>query len=93
MSTGFAFKRNFHLCSVSNLRIFLVFQLRTFKVGFSGPKTLRNGPLVIRTNLTTELKQIGRCSLKKSCGSLQANLRCGHWLQASDELSWFCKEE
>ena len=48
MSTGFAFKQSLHLCSVSNLRIFLVFQLRTFRVGFSGPKTfcglLRNGP-------------------------------------------------
>ena len=38
MSTGFAFKQSLHLCSVSNLRIFFVFQLRTFKVGFSGPK-------------------------------------------------------
>ena len=27
MSTGFAFKQRFHLCSVSNLRILLVFQL------------------------------------------------------------------
>ena len=41
MSTGFAFKQRLHLYSVSNLRIFLVFQLRTFKVGFSGPKTFR----------------------------------------------------
>ena len=39
MSTGFAFKQSLHLCSVSNVRIFLVFQLRTFKVGVSGPKT------------------------------------------------------
>ena len=31
MSTGFAFKQRLHLCSVSNLRIFLVFQLRTFR--------------------------------------------------------------
>ena len=42
MSTYFAFKQNLHLCSVSNLRIFLVFQLRTFKVGFSGPKSFRD---------------------------------------------------
>ena len=41
MSTGFAFKQRSHLRSVSNLRIVLVFQLRTFKVGFSGPKTFR----------------------------------------------------
>ena len=41
MSTGFAFKQSLHLYSVSNLRIFLVFQLRTFKVGFSGPKCFR----------------------------------------------------
>ena len=41
MSTGFAFKQGLHLCSVSNLRILLVFQLRSFKVGFSGPKTFR----------------------------------------------------
>ena len=41
MSTGFAFKQSLHLHSVSNLRIFLVFQLRPFKVGFSGPKTFR----------------------------------------------------
>ena len=34
MSTGFAFKQSLHLCNVSILRIFLVFQLRTFKVGF-----------------------------------------------------------
>ena len=50
MSTGFAFKQSLHLRSVSNLRIFLVFQPRTFKVGFSGSKTVpglsRNGPLV-----------------------------------------------
>ena len=42
MSTGFAFKQSLHFCSVSNLRIVLVFQLRTFKVGFSGPKSFRN---------------------------------------------------
>ena len=41
MSTGFAFKQSLHLCSVSNLRILLVFQLRSFKVGFLGPKTFR----------------------------------------------------
>ena len=41
MSTGFAFKQSLHLCSVSNLTIFLVFQLQTFKVGFSGPKPFR----------------------------------------------------
>ena len=41
MSTGFAFKQSLHLYSVSNLRIFLVFQLRTFKVGFSGPECFR----------------------------------------------------
>ena len=41
MSTGFAFKQSLHLCNFSNLRIFLVFQLRTFKVGISGPKTFR----------------------------------------------------
>ena len=50
MSTGFAFKQSLHLCSVLNLRIFLVFQLWTFKVGFLGPKTvlglLTNGPQV-----------------------------------------------
>ena len=39
--TTFAFKQSLHLCSVSNLRIVLFFQLRTFKVGFSGPKTFR----------------------------------------------------
>ena len=48
ISTGFATKQSLQLCSFSNLRIFLVFQLRTFKVGFSGPKTFpgrsRNGP-------------------------------------------------
>ena len=38
---GFAFKQSLHFCSVSSPRIFLVFQLRTFKVGFSGPKTFR----------------------------------------------------
>ena len=43
MSTGFAFKQSLHLCSVCNLRIFLVFQLRTFEVGFSGLS--RNGAL------------------------------------------------
>ena len=31
MSTGFAFRRRLHLCSVSSLRIVVVFQLRTFK--------------------------------------------------------------
>ena len=41
MSTGFAFKQSLHLCSVSNLKILMVFQLRTFKVGFSGPKPFR----------------------------------------------------
>ena len=41
MSTGFAFKQSLHLRSVSNLRILLVCQLRSFKVGFSGPKTFR----------------------------------------------------
>ena len=41
MSKGFAFKQSLQLCNVSNVRIFLVFQLRTFKVGFSGPKTFR----------------------------------------------------
>ena len=41
MSTDFAFKESLHLCSVLNLRIFLVFQLRTFQIGFSGPKTFR----------------------------------------------------
>ena len=39
MSTSFSFMLSSHLCSVSNLRIFLVFQLRNSKVGFSGPKT------------------------------------------------------
>ena len=42
MSTGFAFKQSLHLCSFSNPRLFLVFQLRTFKDRFSGPKTFRN---------------------------------------------------
>ena len=51
MSTGFAFKQSLHLCSVSDLRLVLVFRLRTFKVGVSGPKTdfpglSRNGPLI-----------------------------------------------
>ena len=41
MSAGLEFKQSLHLCNVSNLIIFLVFQLRTFKVGFSGPKTFR----------------------------------------------------
>ena len=49
MSIGFAFKQSLHLCSVSNLGIFLVFQVLTLKVGFSGTKTIpalsRNGPL------------------------------------------------
>ena len=38
MSAGYAFKQSLHICSVSILRIFLVFQLWTFKVGFSGPR-------------------------------------------------------
>ena len=38
----FCIKQSLHLCSLSNLRIFLVFQLRTFEVGFSGPKTFRD---------------------------------------------------
>ena len=42
MSTDFASKESLHLGNVSNLRIFLFFQLRTFKVGFSGPKTFRD---------------------------------------------------
>ena len=41
MSAGLEFKQSLHLCNVSNLRIFLVFQLRTFEVGFLGPKTFR----------------------------------------------------
>ena len=40
MSTGFAFKQSLHLYSVLNLRIFLVFQLWTSKVGFLPPKNL-----------------------------------------------------
>ena len=36
MSTSFAFKQSLHLCSVSNLKILMAFQLRTFEVGFSG---------------------------------------------------------
>ena len=39
MSTGSAFKQSLHLCNVSHLRFFLVFQLRACKVGFSGPRT------------------------------------------------------
>ena len=42
MSPSFVFKQRLQSCSVSNLRIFLVFQLRTFKVGFSDPKTFRD---------------------------------------------------
>ena len=42
MSTDFVFKQRLHLCSVSNLKILMVFQRRTFKVGFSGPKTFRD---------------------------------------------------
>ena len=38
MSTGFVFEQRLHLCSVWNLRIILVFQLRIFKVGFSGAR-------------------------------------------------------
>ena len=41
MSAGLEFTQSLNLCNVSNLRIFLVFQLRSFKVGFSGPKTFR----------------------------------------------------
>ena len=41
MSTGFTFNQSLHLRNVSNLRIVLAFQPRTFKVGFSGPKTFR----------------------------------------------------
>ena len=52
MSTSFAFKQSLHLCRVSNLRIFLVSQLRTFKVDFSGPKTFQDfrdrGPFLER---------------------------------------------
>ena len=51
MSTGFVFKQSLHLYSVSHLAIFLVFQLRTFKVGFSGPKPFRDfretGPRIV----------------------------------------------
>ena len=47
MSKGFAFKQNLHLCSVSNLRIVLVFQLRIFKVGFSGPGFRETGPWMV----------------------------------------------
>ena len=32
MSTGFAFKQSLHLCSVSNLRIFFVFQRQPFEL-------------------------------------------------------------
>ena len=42
MSTGFAFTERLHLCTVSNLRIVLVFQLRNLKVDFSGTKTFRS---------------------------------------------------
>ena len=46
-----------HLCCVSNLRILLVFQLRPFKLGFSGPKTFRSfretGPRSPCTTATT----------------------------------------
>ena len=41
MSAGLEFKQSLNLCNVSNLIIFLVFRLRSFKVGFSGPKTFR----------------------------------------------------
>ena len=54
MSTGFAFKQRLHLCSVWNLRIFLVFQLRAFKVGFS-----RNGPQVSGGNSVGNCSQLG----------------------------------
>ena len=56
MSTGFAIEQSLNLCSFSNLRIFLVLQLQTFKVGFSGPKNvlgpLRNGALGAKISLT-----------------------------------------
>ena len=64
MSTGFAFKQSLHLRSVSNLRIFLVSQPRTFKVGFSGPKTVPglsgNGPKVIGPLLSLFMINIGQ---------------------------------
>ena len=41
MTTALLFEQSFPLCSVLNLRIFLVFQLRNFKVGFSGSNTFR----------------------------------------------------
>ena len=62
VSTGFAFKQTLYLCSVSNLRILLVFQLRTFKVVFSGPKTFRGfretGPWILNTCLEDASKKL-----------------------------------
>ena len=59
MSTGFAFKQSLYLCSISNLRIFWIFQLQAFKVGFSGLKTFlglsRNRPQYPRNPGTWKL--------------------------------------
>ena len=61
MSTGFAVIQSLHLCNVSNLRICFDFQLRTFKVGFSGPKTFRafreTGPWTMLMTLRSFLLQ------------------------------------
>ena len=67
MSTGFAFKQRLHLCSLSNLRIFLGFQLRTFKVRFSCPKTFRGfretGPRGVGTKCTSGNLQEATCTV------------------------------